>query len=117
MVTGAARLSGRTNGATNMKNSWDRAFAAYGAATCRKAWELYCKGWGARSIALEGVAGFKTTRQADAAIDAWEAYLLAQAIPTRGEDVALAIRALDRAAKEAMKAMRTTQLLGPRKSL
>ena len=100
-----------------MKNSWDRAFKAYGAAACRKAFELYCKGWGARSIALEGVAGFKTTRQADAAIDAWEAYLLAQAIPTRGEDVALAIRALDRAAKESWDAMRTTQLLGPRKSL
>ena len=91
-----------------MKNAWDRAFKAYGASTCRKAWELHCAGWGASSIALEGVAGFTTTRQADAAIDAWEAYLLAQAIPTRG--------ALDRAAKEAWEAMRTTQLLGPRKS-
>ena len=74
------RLSGRTKGAKPMKNAWDRAFAAYGAATCRKAFELHCEGWGASSIALEGVAGFKTTRQADAAIDAWEAYLLAQAL-------------------------------------
>ena len=81
-----------------MTTRWDRAFGAYGAAACRQAFEMYCEGYGGRSIALEGPRGLRTTRQADAAIDAWEAYLLAQAIPTRGEDVALALRALDRAA-------------------
>jgi len=63
-----------------MKNSWDRAFTAYGAAACRQAWEQNCAGYGASSIALERVAGLRTTRQADAAIDAWEAYMLAQAV-------------------------------------
>ena len=83
-----------------MKNRWDRAFAAYGASTCRQAWELHCEGYGASSIALEGVAGLKTTRQADAAIDAWEAYLLAQAVPSlaAGRRAWHRLRALDGAA-------------------
>ena len=72
----------------SIKNSWDRAFAAYGASTCRQAWEHHCAGYGASSIALECVAGLATTRQADAAIDAWASYLLAQALPSRDGDVA-----------------------------
>ena len=37
-----------------MKNKWDRAFKAYGAAACRKAFAMYCEGYGASGIACEG---------------------------------------------------------------
>lgn len=46
-----------------------KAVKHYGAGICKKAYELHCKGEGARTIALT-VLGLGTTNQADAAINA-----------------------------------------------
>lgn len=47
-----------------------RAIAAYGAQACERAYEMNLRGEGASTIAFTGPATIKTTRQADAAINA-----------------------------------------------
>ena len=50
-----------------------RAFAKYGKDNCERAWTMcYVEGFGASGISLEGPITIRTTRQADAAINAWE---------------------------------------------
>lgn len=52
-----------------------RAVRAYGLSTCVEAYLYSKQGYGASSIALECVSGLKTTRQADAAINAGEEFV------------------------------------------
>lgn len=47
-----------------------RAVAKYGLDACNNAYAMNVEGYGARSITFEGPVTIKTTRQADAAIDA-----------------------------------------------
>jgi hypothetical protein len=59
-----------------MNKKTQNAFERYGEVQCRRAWEMcYVEGYGAHSIAIEGPDTIWTTRQADAAINAWEDYL------------------------------------------
>jgi hypothetical protein len=54
-----------------MTNNTNRAVNKYGANACRVAYFMHVvRGYGARSIAIEGPAVLKTTNQADAAINA-----------------------------------------------
>ena len=56
-------------------NKWNAAFKKYGAENCRSAYLMNRKlGYGPRGIVLEGPHTIKTTRQADAAINAWAAF-------------------------------------------
>jgi len=54
--------------------AWTKAFNKYGAEACRKAYQMNVEGFGARGISYECAATIKTTRQADAAINAWRAF-------------------------------------------
>ena len=47
-----------------------RAIAAYGESACARAYSMHKQGCGAATIAQTGPDSIKTTRQADAAIDA-----------------------------------------------
>ena len=60
-----------------MNKKTQNAFERYGKLECCRAWEMcHAKGYGPHTIAIEGPATIRTTRQADAAINAWEDYLV-----------------------------------------
>lgn len=54
----------------NLTASAQRAIAKYGIEACHKAYKLHQAGESARTIAIVGPDTIKTTRQADAAINA-----------------------------------------------